>query len=363
VLAWLADLFNPIARHPAATAVATLVVVAGVAGALYVRGEHKVAEPTAGSAADTPVAFERSAVVMTPGRDNGITASLEEGDVMDGEGQNAEPAAPAEPAPPRVTVARPGYAPAAKDVGGKQDLQRRFSDEGKKKGKLAPAGRPAGARGPRIDATTGAEHIVQLEDEDDGRNEVLLRDSRNRPMDPSQPLGGGAGGSAGGGDSEQRRQTSAPPPAPEPNAPPPSQPAVVNPDKQTQDSKPGSYRVYLQNPADNSYMTAKEPQLEQALRRNDCQVAGKIANDIIDRSYEYYVANWRARAEKNCKKFVDAERSKRFAARKAAAEKARASAAKAKKGGSSSGAKGGKASQAAPRSDDAAESPAADSNQ
>jgi anti-sigma factor RsiW len=50
-VAWLGDLFTPIARHPAATAVATLVVVVGVAGALYVRGEHQVVEPMADSRA------------------------------------------------------------------------------------------------------------------------------------------------------------------------------------------------------------------------------------------------------------------------------------------------------------------------
>ncbi len=39
------DFLAPLTAHPAAAAVATLVVVAGVAGALLIRGEHRVAEP------------------------------------------------------------------------------------------------------------------------------------------------------------------------------------------------------------------------------------------------------------------------------------------------------------------------------
>ena len=136
---------------------------------------------------------------------------------------------------------------------------------------------------------------------------------------------------------------------------------MVNLDKSTQDIKQGTYRVYLQNPADNSYIGSKEQQLETALRQNDCQSAGRIANDILDRSYEYYVANWKSRAETKCKKFVDTEWRTRYASRRAAAEQ-KAKATAAKKGGSGSGPKGGKASQAAPRKDDAAESPAADSS-
>ncbi len=49
---WFHDLFQPVFGHPGFAAAATLVVVVGVAGTLYVKGEGKLAEPTVASQAE-----------------------------------------------------------------------------------------------------------------------------------------------------------------------------------------------------------------------------------------------------------------------------------------------------------------------
>ena len=60
--AWLSGLFQPLVAHPAAAALATLVLVAGVAGSLYVRGVDRAAEPTLATSdsAQAPAALEKS---------------------------------------------------------------------------------------------------------------------------------------------------------------------------------------------------------------------------------------------------------------------------------------------------------------
>jgi len=46
-VAWVKKFFMPLALHPATTAIATVALVVGVAGALYMTGNWKVSEPTA----------------------------------------------------------------------------------------------------------------------------------------------------------------------------------------------------------------------------------------------------------------------------------------------------------------------------
>ena len=54
VFAWFSDLFMPIVLHPGMAAAATLVLVVGVAGTLYVKGEAKMAQPSVASRAEAP---------------------------------------------------------------------------------------------------------------------------------------------------------------------------------------------------------------------------------------------------------------------------------------------------------------------
>ncbi len=56
--AWFRRLFQPLMMHPALSAAATLVLVAGVAGALYVSGRVKFSEPTTSPATDSRVRGE-----------------------------------------------------------------------------------------------------------------------------------------------------------------------------------------------------------------------------------------------------------------------------------------------------------------
>ncbi len=54
VFAWLSDILMPLMAHPGLAAAATLVLVVGVAGTLYVKGNTKLAEPMATSASPSP---------------------------------------------------------------------------------------------------------------------------------------------------------------------------------------------------------------------------------------------------------------------------------------------------------------------
>lgn len=52
--AWFSDTFMPVMTHPGMAAAATLVLVVGVAGTLYVKGEAKMAQPNVESRAEAP---------------------------------------------------------------------------------------------------------------------------------------------------------------------------------------------------------------------------------------------------------------------------------------------------------------------
>lgn len=69
VFAWFYDLFQPVLGHPGFAAAATLVLVVGVAGTLYVKGEVKMAEPQVSSQADSP-ADRQAAPSSASGRFN-----------------------------------------------------------------------------------------------------------------------------------------------------------------------------------------------------------------------------------------------------------------------------------------------------
>lgn len=54
VFAWLGNLMMPLVAHPGLAAAAALVLVAGVAGTLYIKGDVQIAEPTASSRGQSP---------------------------------------------------------------------------------------------------------------------------------------------------------------------------------------------------------------------------------------------------------------------------------------------------------------------
>lgn len=97
VLGWLASLFRPIAMYPGLAAAASLVLVVGVAGTLYLSGHSQMAEPR--TAAPAPAAT----ATATPAAD---VARAE----------NAALAEPAERAR-EEEAAKDGYAPAQEEAG------------------------------------------------------------------------------------------------------------------------------------------------------------------------------------------------------------------------------------------------------
>lgn len=77
-VAWVKKFFMPLAMHPAATAIATMVLVVGVAGALYVTGNWKVSEPTAehgGAQASADRAESKKAEAPRPPADDRMSSS------------------------------------------------------------------------------------------------------------------------------------------------------------------------------------------------------------------------------------------------------------------------------------------------
>jgi len=89
---FLAGLFRPILAHPGVAAAASLVVVAGVAGTLYLGGQHRMAEPTLAKA---PVEMPAAEPVEESEGAGGAGAALDkdgEGDLgLDGLAQGFAP--------------------------------------------------------------------------------------------------------------------------------------------------------------------------------------------------------------------------------------------------------------------------------
>lgn len=80
LFAWLGNLMMPLVAHPGLAAAATLVLVAGVAGTLYIKGDVQIAEPTASSRGASPgseaVLDEATAIAPSPDPSATATDSL-----------------------------------------------------------------------------------------------------------------------------------------------------------------------------------------------------------------------------------------------------------------------------------------------
>ena len=102
--AWLAGVFRPILMHPGLAAAASLVLVAGVAGALYVTGRGEVARPTLDERN-----VERGAAApneATDPSDPDIGTELGKGSSAGDDGDGAEFAPPSEGAAPPPEISR-----------------------------------------------------------------------------------------------------------------------------------------------------------------------------------------------------------------------------------------------------------------
>lgn len=351
----------PVLRHPAAAAVAVLVLVAGVAGTLYIRGDQKVAEPTVASEAPAvPVAAADKTEAIgklgdrTTERD-GLAKDSYGADLLDQEQTKAlrlkleEAQNEEKPKSIEVGTVQRGLKASTKERKQQRSKGKRYG--GKAKPQLG---------GATANAVTGADELIDSDDDINSERERAKtstpRRSRARNAAPRGGSGGGAGYKGPKSDPAPRRDSNknlkkdnksakdyrryAKPPATKaaPRKPSPGASAPA------QARGRANYTVRKDPKAEQRWANAQQVNLWRAVKGKKCITAARIANDIRDRNPGYYSRNiGNSRNLKPCVRYVRADYTKRLKSR---ARAARAKAAK------KSGASAPKRKKAAPRNFD-----------
>jgi hypothetical protein len=341
----VAALFRPVWQHPAAASVAALMLVAGVAGALYLRGVDSPAHPTASTAAEAPEGPPASRAASRElnglaAADKDVTLEAPGYFARDGEGGDdlgtadtiaLDPAPAAGAATPadrwdsnlekstegrrRAELAQPEQERLLRESKQsrnkdeeEQDFSMRFKNDRGDSGGKGVAAKPR-PKEPMANAVSGADPLIVL----DGAEQELeskperqrAQDNRKTGPEPKTEIVGGAKKSG----SVDATRSKAPPPresprksmdddmAPAEDAPVQRGAGSAAVTRSTTQSSGGSsaYRVYRDKRADRE---AKELQgkLHSVLdnsklsKTKRCSEAAKIANDILDRNPEYYSA-------------------------------------------------------------------------
>lgn len=286
---WLASLLDPIVAHPAATALATLVLVAGVAGSMYLRGEHRVATPEVASHTEEPSALEperqQAPAAATPAAEptvrmpdsNAETAKLlEQGYAADLVPEMMEPAD--EPKP------------------GKRKLER--SRE------LSKEQARAGGSSVSANAVSGADPLIDTEAEDDAF-ELQVGDGNAPRAEPPPPPETAWRAPNGSQDIKKKA----------PQKPSVSRPPVVTVPSDKGGASSRDERDHKNEKAaaaERAWAQTQANKLEDAARLKRCNDAAQIANDILDRTPDYYYAKVTGSVSvKSCSGFVTAERKRR----------------------------------------------------
>lgn len=335
---WLASLLDPIVAHPAAAALATLVLVAGVAGSMYLRGGPQVSTPQVASHAEAPRALEEShqlpaAAAPAPeptARMPGWAETEERGEADQGYAADlaAEVMDPADA--PDDLLGRNAGIPNAGDEAKKKraDLSQTLD--------LAKE-QPARRRAPvATNAVSGADPLIDLEDGDVFEMQVKGELGNAPNADPPPPpivttkqL-----------ESDKPPVSKSPAGPMQPSVPPAGQPAAG-------ESKPADSPASVKKKdaaAERAWAQSQAKKLEDAARLKRCRDAAQIANDLLDRNPDYYYSKVTGSvAVKSCSGFVEAERKRR----------ARVTRSKAKPK-SPAPASGSKDAKAAPQPDEAA---------
>jgi len=367
LFAWLGRLFTPIMQHPAAVAVATMVLVAGVAGSLYLRGEHKLAEPTArsrapspheesaglelesppaaGSFAATPVSAPQSAENREVGRlvtKEGYAATLaDEGDIDQLRLSLSEQQHDQKRADNRVAelTSKGGEGAFARQETKKQNVTAHREHRNK-----APAQRIGGNKAPPADimanAVSGADPLVDFEAE--GFNStgqtVVLGAGANADKDVRGGSGygeavDGVGASsaedgrspvgrnpdfASKGDYRTSRKSK---PSGKKAGQTKSQRADRSglrdarggqPAPAAAEPAPPTYRAYKDPKRELQWAKSEQRKLSTALGKQRCRDAARIANDILDRNPDYYYKRVKgSKAIKSCQWYVSNEQKRR----------------------------------------------------
>jgi hypothetical protein len=305
----LRDWLRPLALHPAATAMATLFLVAGVAGALYVRRGWNIGSPMPVPAASDGSANVRRSAAATPAaaapeppspgapqneEKNVAATGASEGQIeAENPVENAadRPAhrsdAPAAGLLEGDAEAQLRAATGAKDAGKKVARRKQSADEKMK----APADDLGGDKG-----VADGDQVVQ------------------RGLDPARPEGapaevqGGVGGAASASTASpspsiasddrgrlSRAKKTSPPPDPK--------------------AKPDSAARALSR-EERGWLDLQEQKLAALARDKRCRAAAAIANDILDRNPDFYARRVRdSKLVAPCRTYVNGEQRRRAAVR------------------------------------------------
>jgi Putative zinc-finger len=345
------------ALHPAATAVATLVLVAGVAGTIYVRRGSDMAAPKRYAVETTAATDSSSSSAASPG------STLEQAPTQPADGllfKEGRAGSPAEPSPGPAGVraqvlddARQNELEEAQaasafsaDTGGldaarggsksglgnlrveakveadqKQsrrsegregfvdpESDRREKNRDKADRGDAPAGKPADS----VDVAPAETPLKQVQD-DPSANAVTgagpaapapepsLAAERSRLVDRK------AAGATG-------RASNAAPPAAQPPASAPAPTAGADADD-AEGAESGRYRPYRDRPLtkeEQGWLESQELKLGELARGKRCREAAAIANDILDRNPDYYTRRVKNSKEvEPCRWYVGDEQKRR----------------------------------------------------
>jgi hypothetical protein len=307
--------FRPIALHPAAAAIATLVLIAGVAGTLYVRHGDEMTDTQdlalpvtdTGTAAATPVA---------PG-------TAEEAPAV----PKAEPTVAADAPPPADEANDDDQEGYSADLLGKEaqaELSREMSEH-RLEGMAKDAAKQLPAERKVVPTTKGGKKAEKKSAEPKGpiANAVSGADPL---IEGEADLRGGTLGNARGRASDKMQQASKPPAATPPastgstsSAPPvqvaPGADGALDfEDSTVRGDSGGTYRAYREKPMTPAELKSSEGKLGTAVKKKDCVTAARIANDILDRNTDYYYKKV-ASQTKPCQMAVNVETKNRSARR------------------------------------------------
>ena len=308
--AWLVGMMAPVVRHPAAAALATLVLVAGVAGSLYLR-EVKIAQPLVKSEAPSPAHAEISsapaAAATADRKELGLELDRRSGEIDPADSYAVQLADEGDIERLSRELVQDPFADSNRDQQVVTKAPRSRNKLGKRKN--APKADPASEWGGSLaNAVSGADELVDLEEAN--------QPAGDKPRDLSAEVMGGTNVAV---DDKRRAEQQK------------SSPAANSPVTVTTTSKAGKKKDYAEPPPpapaqgeataqyrpydakkELKWAQTEERKLDDALRGQRCRDAARIANDILDRNPDYYYTRVeRSKAIKSCEWYVKDERQKR----------------------------------------------------
>jgi anti-sigma factor RsiW len=344
--AWFSRIFRPVLLHPAMAGAATLVLVGGVAGTLYLRGQ-RVAQPMVRSAQPQPAALEQ------PKAESELVAHW-----SDHEEAPPPPTATADFSTAASNGDSAGAIGKAAKEGYRVDLEGqgayRLADQRKATESAATSGRAdklrhVGGKEPAplvASAISGTDPLLS-EDDADGRDRfaapaggaakkqaagragdaVVVDVPAPAPMEP-EAANRMAVGSTGTSDAKAKGPVAQPTKAAtKPSSyqladrggaaagmAAPAAPAAESIAPQ-QASRDEAKAEAAKSTAELAWARMQHGKLTAAIKAKKCREAAQLANDLLDRNPDYYLSTVAGSKDvKSCQYYVDSEAKRRAAA-------------------------------------------------